>query len=109
MKGVAGVFLEVGLQVVYLLLYFFYLVLLGRFVLSTVLGVGRRWQPSRGASASMEVVWSVTDPPIKALRRVFPFLRIGTVGLDLAPLVLLLILFVLMEFVVKNLISLVYH
>jgi len=102
------VILQIGLQVIFLALYFFYLVLLSRFVLSTVLGVGRRWQPSRGASAAMEVMWSVTDPPIKALRRVFPFLRIGTVGLDLAPLVLLLILFVLMQFVARPLINLVY-
>ena len=102
-------FLSIGLQVVFLLVYLFYMTLLARFVLSTVLGVGRRWQPSRGASAAMEVVWSVTDPPIKALRRVFPFLRIGTVGLDLAPLVLLLILFVLMQFVARPLIVLVYR
>jgi YggT family protein len=103
------VILQIGLQVIYLLLYFFYLVLLSRFVLSTVLSVGRRWQPGRGASAALEAVWSVTDPPIKALRRVFPFLRIGTVGLDLAPLVLLLILFVLMQFVARPLIVLVYR
>ena len=101
--------LQIGLQVIFLALYFFYLVLLSRFILSTVLGVGRRWQPGRGASAALEAVWSVTDPPIKALRRVFPFLRIGTVGLDLAPLVLLLILFVLMQFVARPLIVLVYR
>jgi YggT family protein len=102
------VFLQIGLQVVYLLLYFFYLGLLTRFVLGMVLSFGRRWQPGRGSAAVMEVVWSVTDPPINALRRVFPFLRVGTVGLDLAPLVLLLILFVLMNLVVRNLIDLVY-
>jgi YggT family protein len=50
-------------------------------------------------------VWSVTDPPLKALRRVIPPLRIGTVSLDLASLVLLVILFVLMNFVLANLID----
>ena len=99
-------FLSIGLQVIYLLLYFATLTILARFVLSAVLSYGRRWQPGRGSAAAMEVVWSVTDPPIKALRRVFPFLRIGTVGLDLAPLVLLLILFVL-KYVVGSLITLV--
>ncbi len=44
-------------------------------------------------------MWSVTDPPLHALRRVIPPLRIGTVSIDLASLVLLVILFVLMEFV----------
>jgi YggT family protein len=46
------------------------------------------------------MVWSVTDPPLKALRRVIPPLRLGTVSVDLSSLVLLLILYVLMTFVV---------
>jgi YggT family protein len=92
-------------QVVYLLLYVFLLTLLARFVLGWVLQFGRRWQPGRGAAAALESVWSVTDPPLKALRRVIPPLRIGTVSLDLASLVLLVILFVLMELVIRRLIT----
>ncbi|MBQ1073018.1 YggT family protein [Micromonospora sp. C31] len=94
--------LSIVLQVLYLVLYFFLLVLLARFVLSAVLQYGRRWQPGRGASAGLEIVWSVTDPPLNALRRVIPPLRIGTVSIDLASLVLLVILFVLMEFVLRR-------
>ncbi|WP_433386629.1 YggT family protein [Micromonospora sp. KLBMP9576] len=94
--------LSIVLQVLYLVLYFFLLTLLARFVLSAVLQYGRRWQPGRGASAGLEIVWSVTDPPLKALRRVIPPLRIGTVSIDLASLVLLVILFVLMEFVLRR-------
>ncbi|MEH0820605.1 YggT family protein [Micromonospora sp. CPCC 205714] len=96
--------LSIVLQALYLLLYLFLIVLLARFVLSAVLQYGRRWQPGRGASAGLESVWSVTDPPLKALRRVIPPLRIGTVSIDLASLVLLVILFVLMEFVFRRLI-----
>jgi YggT family protein len=91
-------------QILYLLVYLFFLVLLARFVLGAVLQYGRRWQPGRRASAGLETVWSVTDPPLKALRRVIPPLRIGTVSIDLASLVLLVILFVLMEFVLRRLI-----
>jgi YggT family protein len=90
-------------QALYLLLYVFFLVLLARFVLGWVLAYGRRWQPGRGAAAALESVWSVTDPPLKALRRVIPPLRIGTVSIDLASLVLLVILFVLMQLVVRPL------
>lgn len=90
-------------QVLYLVTYVFFLTLLARFVLSAVLAYGRRWQPGRGAAAAMESVWSVTDPPLKALRRVIPPLRIGTVSFDLASLVLLVILFVLMSFVLEPL------
>jgi YggT family protein len=96
--------LSILFQVLYLLLYVFLLTLLARFVLGAVLQYGRRWQPRRGAAAGLESVWSVTDPPLKALRRVIPPLRIGTVSLDLASLVLLVILFVLMEFVLQPLI-----
>lgn len=96
--------LSIVLQILYILLYLFTIVLLTRFVLSAVLQYGRRWQPSRGASASLEAVWSVTDPPLRALRRVIPPLRIGNVSLDLASIVLLVILFVLTDLVLARLI-----
>jgi YggT family protein len=87
-------------QAIYLLLYFFFLTLMARFVMGWVLAFGRRWHPGRGAAATLEAVWSVTDPPLKALRRVIPPLPLGTVTVDLSAIVLLLILFVLMQVVV---------
>lgn len=93
------------LQVVFVLLYLFLLTLLARFVMSWVLAYGRRWRPGRAAAATLETVWTVTDPPLKALRRVIPPLRIGTVSIDLAAIVLLVMLFVLMYVVVGPLIN----
>ncbi len=92
-------------QVIYLVLYFFLLILMARLVLSFVLQFARRWQPRRGAAAAMEVVWSVTDPPLKALRRVIPPLRIGNVSLDLAFVILLVIVYVLLNVVLQPLID----
>jgi YggT family protein len=97
---------SVLLQVLYLVLFVFLYILFARFVLGLVMSIGRRWRPGPGAAAAMEVVWSVTDPPLKALRRVIPPLRLGTVSFDLASLVLLVIVFVLMEFVLPPLIGL---
>ncbi len=94
--------LSIIAQIVYLLLYVFFLILLGRFVMGYVLAFGRRWQPRRGAAAALEAVWAVTDPPLKALRRVIPPLRVGTVSVDLASLALLIILYVLMNVVVSR-------
>ncbi|GIL26839.1 YggT family protein [Actinocatenispora comari] len=91
--------MSVLFQVLYLVVYFFLLFLMARLVLSFVMQFARRWQPRRGAAAAMEVVWSVTDPPLKALRRVIPPLRIGTVSLDLAFLILLVIVYVLLRVV----------
>jgi YGGT family. len=87
------------LQIVYIALLLFLYTLFARFVMGTVMTLGRRWRPGRGAAAALEVVWTVTDPPLKALRRVIPPLRLGGISLDLASLVVLfgvwLLLFVL--------------
>ena len=97
--------LSIGLQVVYLVTLIFMYILFARFIMGMVMSLGRRWRPSRNAAAALEVVWSVTDPPLKALRRVIPPLRIGTVSFDVASLVLLVIVFVLMYLVLPALIQ----
>ena len=96
--------MSILLQVAYLLLFVFLYTLFARFVMSLVMSFGRRWRPGKGAAAALEVVWSVTDPPLKALRRVIPPLRLGTVSVDLASLVLLVIVFVLMQYILPGLI-----
>ncbi len=98
--------LSIALQIVYLLVLLFLYVLFGRIVMGMVMSFGRRWRPGRGAAAALEVVWSVTDPPLKALRRVIPPLRLGTVSFDLASLVLLVIVLLLMYIVLPPLIRL---
>jgi len=97
--------LSIVFQVLYLALYIFMLTLFGRIVMGAVLAYGRRWRPGRGAAASLEMVWAVTDPPIKALRRVIPPVRLGAAAFDVAMLVLFLILFVLMQYVFPSLIN----
>jgi YggT family protein len=42
-------------------------------------------------------VYSVTDPPIKALRRVVPPLRLGAVALDLSFLIVIVVAYVLLN------------
>ena len=89
-------------QLVYLLLYLFLMCLLSRLVMEYVLAFAPRWRdrpPGRRAAVTMELVWSTTDPPLKALRKVIPPLRIGSVSLDLGFLLLLMIVSVLMSVV----------
>ena len=45
----------------------------------------------------LEVVYSVTDPPIKALRRVIPPLRLGSFALDLSFLIVMIAAYVLLR------------
>jgi YggT family protein len=94
---------SITLQVIYIVLEVFLLTLFARFIMGFVLQRGRHWRPGRSSAAALEVVWSVTDPPLKALRRVIPPLRLGTVSFDLSSIILIIILF-LLQFLVRELI-----
>ncbi|MCH7231895.1 YggT family protein [Glycomyces sp. L485] len=97
--------MNLALQLIYLVLFSFYLFLLARLVSSVVIQFSRRWQPGPRAAALLETVFSVTDPPLKGLRKVIPPLRLGTVSIDLAFLALLLIVWILMDFVIGRAIA----
>ena len=46
-----------------------------------------------------EVVYTITDPPIRLVRRVIPPLQIGSIRLDLAWTIVLIVLLILMSLV----------
>ena len=69
----------------------FVLVLIVRLVLDWVQVFAKEWRPRGVALVIAEVVYSLTDPPLRALRRLIPPLRLGSIQLDLAFMVLLLI------------------
>jgi YggT family protein len=87
------------LYVLYYVLFFFWLLLTARIVVELVRAFARDWRPGGGVAVSLETVYTVTDPPVKALRRVIPTVRVGRVGLDLSIMVLLLVVFILMRVV----------
>lgn len=78
------------LSVVSVLLYVFFILLLGRLVLDWIQVFARSWRPRGPVLVVAETIYSTTDPPLKALRRVVPPLRLGQVRLDLAFLILIL-------------------
>jgi len=69
--------------------FLFFIVLLGRLVLDWVQAFARDWRPRGPILVVAEVVYTITDPPLKALRKVIPPLTLGTLRLDLAFLVLM--------------------
>lgn len=71
-------------------LFLYFIVLLARLVLDWVQVFSRDWRPRGPMLVVAEVVYSLTDPPLRALRRVIPPLRLGGIALDLAFLVLIL-------------------
>lgn len=82
---------------IYLVLMLFQLALILRIVYDAVQGFARDWRPQKLALVLATGVYSVTDPPIKALRRLIPPLRLGGVQLDLAFLVLFILVLILMS------------
>ncbi len=74
----------------------FLIFLLARAVLDWVQVFAREWRPRGGALVAAEIVYSVTDPPLKALRRVIPPVRLGNVSLDVAYMVLFAICWLLL-------------
>lgn len=83
-------------SVVRFVVFLFFVVLLGRLVLDWVQAFARDWRPRGVLLVVAEAVYTITDPPLKALRRLIPPLTLGAVRLDLAFLVLMLVTSVLM-------------
>ena len=78
-------------SLLYILLWLFFVLLIARLVLDYVQMFARSWRPSGPLLVVAEVIYTITDPPLKALRRVIPPLRIGSVSLDLSFLVLVVL------------------
>ncbi|GGL22057.1 YggT family protein [Phycicoccus endophyticus] len=68
---------------------FLYLVVLvGRVVFDWIRIFARDWRPRGVVLLVAEPVYTLTDPPLRALRRVIPPLRLGAVSVDLSFMVL---------------------
>ncbi len=84
-------------QVIEGLLWFFIAFMWVRFVTEWVQVFARSWSPRGPLLVALEVVYSTTDPPIRALRRVIPPLRIGSFALDLSMLLVFIGAYVLLR------------
>jgi YggT family protein len=68
--------------VAYVLLLIYFFALWARFVLDLVQAFSDSWRPRGAVLVLAEAAYTATDPPIKAVRRVLPPLRIGAFALD---------------------------
>ncbi|GAA2160861.1 YggT family protein [Pedococcus bigeumensis] len=84
-------------SVVRFAVFLFFVILLGRLVLDWVQAFARDWRPRGPLLVVAELVYTITDPPLKALRRAIPPLTLGTLRLDLAFLVLMVATSLLMS------------
>jgi len=86
-------------EVLYFALLVFLLFLIFRLLMKYAFLLARSYQPSGLVAVALELAYSVTDPPLKALRRVLPPLRIGQISIDLGFIVLFIVVRILMSVV----------
>lgn len=71
----------------YVLLAFF-LMLVARFVLSLIVMFAPQWHPKGPLLLLFELIYSVTDPFLRPLRRILPPIGAGGIRVDLSMLML---------------------
>jgi YggT family protein len=71
--------------------FIFFIALIGRFVIDWVQVLSRSWQPKGPLLVVAEAIYTVTDPPLKALRKIIPSPNLGGIRLDLSFLALMLL------------------
>ena len=83
-------------QVIDLILWLFLALLFVRFIVDWVQVFARSWTPKGPILVLLEVVYSITDPPIMFFRRFIPPLRLGSVALDLSFMIVIIICYLLL-------------
>src|SRR5699024_5043595 len=78
----------------YLVVLVYMIMLITRLVLEWSRAYAREYRPS--GLVLFEVVYTLTAPPVKGLRRLIPPIRLGAVALDLSLMILLLLGWVLL-------------
>jgi YggT family protein len=78
-----------------LVLLLFLLLLFVRFVVDWVQVFARSWTPTGAVLVVLEVVYSITDPPIRFVRRFVPPLRLGSIAIDTSFIIVLIAVYLL--------------
>jgi YggT family protein len=90
-------------EVLTILLWLFLFILIVRMIFSWIQSFSRDWRPSGIILVIAESAFTVTDPPLKFLRRFIPPLRLGMVALDLSFMVLFIVVLIMLNLVVPHL------
>nr|WP_154921125.1 YggT family protein [Microbacterium testaceum] len=79
------------------ILFIYIVILLARLVLEYIPMFNREWRPRGATLVLAEIVYTVTDPPIKLIRRVIPPLRIGGIAIDFGFAIVMFACFLLLS------------
>ncbi len=90
-------FVSIIATVIYIGLTIFFVLMWARFILDLARMFARQWRPRGIGLVLAEIVYAVTDPPIKLVRRVIPPLRVGGAALDFAWSIVMLACIILIS------------
>ena len=79
---------------------YFYL-LIARFVVDLVLSINPTWRPRGLVLVATEIVMTLTDPPLRLVRKFIKPVRVGSISLDFGWTLLLLLVSLLQNIVVR--------
>lgn len=77
------------------IVWLYLMVVFGRLILDWIRVFARDWRPRGVMLVIAEAIYTLTDPPLNALRKVIPPVRLGGASIDLGFLVLVLALYLL--------------
>ena len=82
-------------------LFLFILIMWVRFIFDLMVNLNRGWRPRGAAVVIAEVAFTITDPPIRLVRRLVPPLRFGDVSLDFGWAIVLVAAIILSSIVFR--------
>jgi YggT family protein len=71
-------------NLLYWALQLYFYAMLARFVVDLIMSVKPSWRPPTALMPIIDFAYTITDPPLKFVRRFVPPLRMGPVAIDLA-------------------------
>ena len=83
------------------LLQIYFLAMIGRLIVDLLLSVNRGWRPSGIVLILVESVMTVTDPPLKAVRKIIKPVRLGAIQLDFGWTLIVFAIFFLQRIVLS--------
>nr|WP_020790871.1 YggT family protein [Gordonia desulfuricans] len=86
-------------EIIYYVLFVYWLLLLARLVVELVRTFARDWRPTGIVVVIIEIVFTLSDPPIKLLRRILPPIPLGPVRLDLSLMIVMIVVIIAMQVV----------
>lgn len=75
----------------------FIILLWARFILDWVMVLVRGFRPKGGFAVVVDLVFTITDPPIRMFRRILPPIRLGQVALDLGWFLTMIVCIILLS------------